>query len=239
MNSRFIIVFGTGRCGTALLAQYFGGVTNSKSEWRCRDNTAIAHEPFDNKKGYWKVIDDVKKGRQSQFVKDILMVELEKFQNCNQFFITDSKLGRWFLDDFLDSRLETRVVYLHRDERAVVRSMRKFCRKWGLRWCYQTTDAQSSVNRTLDPYWYHVKETSSRWQKARDKLRPEQYVEVSFERFLIDRKHRTELEAFVGLSGYEDLLKIKVNPSQNRIEEFIYKLIGLLKRLFGAVTFPS
>lgn len=237
MSTRFIIVFGTGRCGTALLAQYFGGVTNSKCEWRCRDSTAIAHEPFDNMEKYWEVINDVKTGKQSWFVKDILMVQLEKFQNCNQFFITDNKFGRWFLDDFLDSRLETKVIYLHRDERAVVRSMRRFCRKWGLRWCHQTNDAHSSVNRTLDPYWYHVKETSSRWQKARDKLSPEQYMEVSFERFLTDRKHRTELEAFVGLSGYEDLLKIKVNPSQNRIEELVDRLIALLKRLSGSISF--
>jgi hypothetical protein len=237
VSSKFIIVFSTGRCGTALLAQYFGGVTNSKCEWRFRDNTAIAHEPFDNVKRYWEVIDDVKKGKKSWFIKGILMVQLEKLQNCRQFVITDNKLGRWFLDDFLYSKLETKVIYLHRDERAVVRSMRKFCRKWGSRWCYQKSDAHSSVNRTMDPYWYHVKETSSRWRKAQDKLRPGQYMEVSFERFLTERKHRTELEAFVGLSGYEDLLKVKVNPSKNRIEAFVDRLIALLKRLSGSISF--
>ncbi len=236
MHDRFIIVFSTGRSGTALLAQYFGGLFSHKGLWKMRNGTAIAHEPFDEMKRYWEVVDNVKKGLESSFVRDILRPSLKSLGECDQFLITDNKIGRWFLSDFMELGIETRVIYLYRHEEAVVKSMRKFCRRWGTRWCHELSDADNLVHRRLDPYWYHVKETQARWSKAKERLDIKQYIEVSFESFLADRRRRSEVEAFVGLMGYEDMMKIRVNVSENRTKELLLRLAAFLKRSLNALV---
>lgn len=207
-----IVVFSTGRCGTALIAQYFGGLLKSKSEWKVRRNVAISHEPFDSLVEYWAAISDIKRGEKAE-VGNIITEELRKVAGCNRFLISDNKLGRWFMDDLQLSGLIIKAIYLTRDENEVINSLKRVSPEIGTGWCYESSDIYSLTDRTLDPYWYHVKETSAQWFENRKKLRAGQYIEVSLERFLKDREQRKKLEAFVGLSGCEDLLKRKTNRS--------------------------
>jgi len=205
----FIFVFSTGRSGTALLAQYFGGVFKNKYTWNYRDNIAIAHEPFDELEEYSQAIKDIKQGKDPK-VAGFLLRELEKNKKCDKYLITDNKLGRWFWDDFCREGIKIRMIYLLRNERDVVRSLQHTFPN-GIFWGYQPTDANSLVDRTLPPPWYHVKETSAQWIKIREKLASDQYIEISFERFLKEKAERERLQNFVRISGYDNLLKHRIN----------------------------
>jgi len=212
ISMKIIVVFSTGRSGTALLAQYFGGLFKNKNEWKRRKNFAIAHEPFDESNEYKGAVTAVKNGGKTG-IAEFIIKELRKFVSCDNFFITDNKLGRWFLDDLHRAGIETKIIYLYRNDKKTARSLKRSCSKRGTGWCFESSDANNITDTKLDPYRFHIEETKARWLRARKKLKSEQYIEVSFERFLKDRESRKKLEIFVGISGYEDLLTEKVNIS--------------------------
>ena len=213
---RIIVVHSTGRSGTALFAQYLGGLKDNKSEWKIRGNFLVSHEPFDESKEYSALIAAAKEGKKTRIV-DFIIKELKKFDPCDNFLITDNKIGRWFLDDLQHVGIEVKVIYLYCDEKKTARSLKRSCRKEGTRWCYESSDANNITDRKLDPYRFHIEETKARWLRARKRLKSEQYIEVSFERFLKDRELRKKVEKFVGLSGYEDLLGTKISREIYRL----------------------
>lgn len=218
-----ILVFSSGRCGTAFLAQYFGGIFKDKHEWKIRDKFAVAHEPFDDLEEYWRAIKAIREGREVE-IKEILIKKFAKIERCNKFLITDNKLARWFLRNFLNVRIELKVIYFYRsNEKALINSLKKSYQDTGFNWAYKNTDMHSLSDRSLDPFRYHIEETKAQWVEVKKKFYSKQYIEVSFESFLTNKNERERVEEFIGLTGFEKLLKKKVNIS--------LPLLGVLKHV--------
>ena len=206
-----ILVFSTGRSGTAFLARYFGGDAADRTDWCLRSGTAVAHEPFDSMPEYWKAVRECKSNGNA-CLPDRVWDGLRE-QEVSRFLITDNKLGRWFIDEFLRSNIDTKVIYLYRDENAVVRSIRRTEQALGTVWRYESEDASLLTGGVEDAVLLHVKETAAKWKATRQKLRPEQYMEISLENFTQSREVRHQVEQFVGLEGIESFVSKKVNAS--------------------------
>jgi hypothetical protein len=223
-----ILVHSTGRSGTALIANYFGGTTK-EGKWMFRNNTAIAHEPFEDLEGYHTAISDVKSGRNTNICevveKKIKEIDIKGYDTL---LITDNKLGRWFYNDLFCLGVKIRIIYLYRNENDVIKSLKRTNTKQSMWWAYQPSDKDALTDRTIDPFWFHVKETAARWQEKRKRLKAGDYIEILFERFLEDRKYRKKLEKFVGLRGNENILGKKIN----------YSLPFLRDRFYSDISFP-
>jgi len=230
---KIITVFSTGRSGTALIAQYFGGKIRKRREWKFRENYAISHEPFDDLKQYWQAISSVKRGEEAQI--SAMINELKKFEKYNTLLITDNKLGRWFYDDLRRLGTETKIIYLYRNENDVIKSLKKTNKPTTMGWAYQASDKYSLTDRTIDPFWYHIKETEKRWIEKRKRLKAEDYVEISFDHFIKDKEHREKLAKFIGLSGYEHMLRRRINYNLPFVKGRVYSLTVSLKKRFIAM----
>jgi hypothetical protein len=204
-----IIVFSTGRSGTALLGQYFGGLLQNRIAWNFRGNIAIAHEPFDELRQYRQTIKEIKEGKHPESIQ-FLLDEMEKNRKCSKYFITDNKLGRWFWKYFLEKGINLKVIYLFRNDKKTVKSIKTNFPQ-GIWWGYEPTDAFALTPPGLDFAWYHVKEAQEKWEKVREQLAPDHYIEVSFEKFLKDKAERERVQKFVGLTGFENLVDVKIN----------------------------
>ena len=212
--TRLYLVFGTGRCGTSLLAQYFGGVAENQRDWRRAGEDLVAHEPFESVDVFWDRVKEAKRGEKTSFVEKVLLPALERQGNCRYCLLTDNKLGRWFVLDALEYGIDTRVIYVHRTPEDVLPSLRKCTVGMEtLYWCYEPTDVNTIVKEE-DPHLFHIKETAKQWERLRAQLEPHQYLEVSFERFISDRSHRREVEQFFNMQGNEHLIERKTNATE-------------------------
>ena len=227
---RVTLVFSTGRSGTAFLARYFGGDAADRTDWSVRGGTAVAHEPFDSMGEYWEAVRKYKRTGKASLPEAVWSELLEK-EDVSRFLITDNKLGRWFLSGFLKPNITVKVIYLYRNDNAVVRSIRRTEKDLGTVWRHESEDADLLTREVEDSAWLHVKETAARWEAIREKLPPRQYIEVSLEEFTGSRECRRKVEQFVGLDGIESFVSKKINSSVAGVGLIGYRsLVSVLRK---------
>ena len=246
----FICVFTTGRSGTALLSQVFGGNLWEKRKYHYKNNNLVCHEAWDTKdipipelKEEPSLSTDRAMSLQKNFIDKQIEIAQKEYPDMKKYFVTDMRIGRFF-SHYVSKLPKSKIIYIERDRKEVVNSFMKRWndrlelygqekfehfqkRAWDLNF-YKATDRCSVshmspilwnslyLERKLEWYWIECK---IQWHHF---LRNTNFQNVYIAKFkdMITEEGMRDLESFLEMPLYKDLLSIKAND-RNQIRERI------------------
>jgi len=228
------LVFSTGRCGTAYLAQIFSHQKwNSSNKnsllFRNNDSFVISHE-----KGFNVPVKLLKKQnileketleRQAQFINNMVKEVVDIYPKTSNFFSSNMNIARHVAFGKDLTKCKTKIIYIERDRNEVAASYmdrlkggEKVGRSWQIIF-YHPSDA-STINRIDLGLWeklsfedklkWNWDETRMRWDKLKELTDKDTCFEIKFPH-LFEDCHLQKLSDFVGMDYKRNLVSNQVN----------------------------
>ena len=125
----FICTFTSGRSGTALLSQVFGGNNWQKRQYHYNNQNLICHEAWPSKS---IPVSEIKNcislgdSKSIKIQKDTLDYQLKKaltkYPDVKKYFITDHRIGRYFCY-YVSQLAKSKIIYIERDKDKTIHSL--------------------------------------------------------------------------------------------------------------------
>lgn len=230
-------IFSTGRTGTGYLSQLFGGEYSKKAVHINKDSM-VTHESWPELK--YQVMKIKESGRTSAAKVEIQDFFYQRFEtlkkehNKESYFITDHRIGRYFLWALLDSKIDIQVIKINKDPDLISKSFinrfkltkervpEKYASFYNDVWTksfYHPNDkytitqpkaAWSDLDDNKRLLWY-CEETEARWDSLKKSLDKSKYIEIEFKQ-LFDFTSIENLSSFIDI----EFSKERFNKVANR-----------------------
>jgi len=230
-----IFTYSSGRCGTGYLSYIFGESNYSKDFIHINDNNIVAHEPWSdipvseiknqekNNKEYYNLCD--------KYLKNKLI----NFSNKENIFITDHKLGRYFLPFLINSNYNFKILKINRNNTDIAKSFNLRLQKRSLEYNdlkYKKYYNELWKNSLFEPYdkfinnkntiewnnlsdfnkfYWYANEVLNQWSLNRFSLNKYQYLEVNFLNFINNKNELNKISNFINIKYNINYIDKQVN----------------------------
>jgi len=230
-----IFTYSSGRCGTGYLSYIFGNSDYSKDFIHINDKNIIAHEPWPdipvdqiknqekNSKEYYSLCD--------KYLKNKLI----NFSNKENIFITDHKLGRYFLPFLINSDYNFKILKINRNNIDIANSFNSRLQKRFLEYSdlkYKKYYNELWKNSLFEPnnkflnnkntiewfdlsdfnkfFWY-ANEVSNQWSLNNLNLKKHQYLETNFINFINNKNELNKISNFINIKYNTNYINKEIN----------------------------
>jgi hypothetical protein len=230
-----VFTYSTGRCGTGYLSHIFGNYEYSKKAFHIQNNNIVSHEPWVD-----VPVSKIKKLSPDSIeyfllCKNYLSSKLIDFNDKQIIFITDHKLGRYFLPFLINYNLKFKILKINRDSNDVSKSFNtrlekrlleydsikyeKYYRDLWNNSLFQPSDI--FINNkdeikwdnlsNLNKFYWYAEEVSAQWISNRSRLLESQYLETNFKDFTTTIEELDKISNFLNLKYNENYILNKTN----------------------------
>lgn len=230
-----IFTYCSGRCGTGYLSYIFGNSNYSKNILHFIDNNIVSHEPWDD-----IPVNDIKKLNSNSkeyflLCNSYLNNKLSNFDSKNNIFITDHKIGRYFLPFLINSNLSFKILRINRDPGHIASSFderlkkrfteynkikyKKYYEELWSKSLFEPNDIflnnsiESNWNNlsNLKKFYWYANEVSNQWSIFRLRLKKNQYLETNFLNFVNNKQELDKISNFIDIRYCENNINNKIN----------------------------
>lgn len=224
-----IFTYSSGRCGTGYLSYIFGESNYSKEYIHINNDSIISHEPWQD-----IPVGEIKKLKNNSneyfSLCDKYLKEKFYYFNKKNIFITDHKLGRYFLPFLINSNYNFKIIKINRNSNDIANSFDLRLKKRSLEYNdvkYKKYYNELWKNSLFEPndifienknlinlnwneisdfnkfYWY-ANEVSNQWYLNKIYLNKNKYLEINFLDFISNE---------IGLDKISNFINIKYNKN--------------------------
>lgn len=233
-----IFTYSSGRCGTGYLSYIFGGSDYSKSLIHFNENNIISHEPWIDIPVYKIKKENQNSEKYFSLCKNYLDDKLINFSNNENIFITDHKLGRYFLPFLINYKhnYKFKILKINRDNLDIAKSFEsrlnkkeieynslKFKKYYNELWensLFEPSDIFININENIidwknfsnfNKFYWYANEVSNQWTNNRLRLSNKQYLEINFKKFINNEIELNKISNFINIKYKKNIIGKKIN----------------------------